>query len=116
MQKHKPYELVRAQSGSPYMDAAYCKYYPKVPYVAVFEEYPAEHTKVVVFRKVDAVDTIQLTNRNICKLIAHKPDGTSQLIGHYKPVSTVTTEKQATEAVTKHIQSCGFLQRTLGGE
>ena len=67
-QQHKPYELIRAKSGNLYMEGAYCKYYYQLPYAALFEEYPAEQTKVVLLRRVEENEQNNFGVR-LCKLI-----------------------------------------------
>ena len=46
------YQLVRQHDNAVVMSAEYAKYYPQTPYCALFAQYPAEQTKVLICRKV----------------------------------------------------------------
>lgn len=111
--KRKAYELVRVRSGKLYMEAAYCKYYFNLPYAAIFAEYPVPVTKVVVLRKVAETDTHY--GAHLCKLISYTTDGSPNVIGYYVPVRTVTSEKEATEAVEMDIRGNALVAEALGG-
>ena len=114
MKKHNPYELIRAKSGNVYMTAAYCKYYLQLPYAALFEEYPASITKVVLLRRVEEHEQNSFGVR-LCKLIHHQADGAAKEIGLYVPICTVSSEKEATEELEKNVRGKAAVAELFGG-
>lgn len=111
--KRKAYELVRALSGNLYMEGVYCKYYFDEPYAALFKEYPAAVTTVVLLNRVEESDTRY--GARLCKLISYTTDGKPNVIGYYVPVCTVTSEKEATEAMETNMRGRAVLAEFFGG-
>lgn len=99
----KPYVLTKEKNSRVVLNAAYCKYYPHAPYVALFESYPAAVTKVMLLRKV--ADDADSYGFRLCKLCRKDLDGSQKDIGLYVSICTVNSEKEATEAMERHIHS-----------
>lgn len=109
----KPYMLTKVKNSRIVLNAAYCKYYPQAPYVALFESYPAATTKVMLLRKV--ADDADSYGFRLCELCRRELDGSQKNIGRYVPVCTVTSEKEATEAMERHIASSWNAKQLMEG-
>lgn len=98
--KNSVYQLIRVNNGNISFSAAYAKYYLEHPYVALFEEYPAAQTRILVCQRVPEDATHY--GLRLCKLVSSGNAGTKNVIGHYVAIATVSTEKEALEKIQIH--------------
>lgn len=107
-----PYQLIQKKTGKIDFQAQYCKYYPSIPYCALFEEYPSEDTRVMVCRNVTNDDRDY--GYRLCSLILHRPDSSTGEIGDFVVIGQVRSEQEATEKIQANIMGNNLLHRALG--
>lgn len=107
------YQLINQATQQIRFEAMYVKYYFETPYCAIFEEYPAASTRILICRRLpDGEQNYRVTR---CSLISRTLSGERKDIGTYVIEKEVRTEKDATAAVEASLRGTVALQRALGG-
>lgn len=109
--KNAAYQIIQEKTGKVLFEGAYVKYYPNVPYCAVFEEYPSEETRIWVCKKVP--DGKDVYGYRQCRLVSCGLDHSSQTIGQYVKVCEVASEKEATQKIIANLKNTVALQKLL---
>ena len=79
----------------------FVKYFLGQPYIAVFSEYPAQETTVMVLAATSQTESA------ICYRLVNR--ATNQVIGCYTPLRTVRTEAEAQKLVKQESAAMGDL-------
>lgn len=109
--EYHAYTLVRSQNGVTYATGEYCKYFPAAPYIALFKEYPSDHTTVTLCRRIP--DNCNEYGYRRVHLISKGIGGESQVVGHFVIVCTVTNEQEATLQMQHHMKSTEIISSAM---
>ena len=113
MNDHMPYKLIRCRDDRQMFGAVYVKYFPDGNYCALFEEYPAAETRIMLCRKVSN-DTKRYGAR-LCKLMQVTASDPEKQIGFYVTVCEARSEAEVSLYYENNLIGNLILQATLGG-
>lgn len=107
MKEYYQYELspVTAKEAPKFL-GEYCKYFPDRQHIALFAQYPAQETEVLICRKCN------LEGSNLQYLLK---TSSGKEIGFYTPVATVYSEEEAIAWVQRSQEGDALLRKLLGG-
>lgn len=105
-----PYLLLRSDDNSPYFNAAYCKFYGIVPYVALFEQYPSTDTRVLLCRKVEEGRPY---GHRLLELHGIDQDGKRENLGQYVAVYEGRSEEEVNNRLSDNLTANAALHSTL---
>ena len=106
------YKLIGVLEQDVKFEAAYCKFFP-VPYIALFQEYPSENTRVLLCR---AADPDREQNYHLAQLQHIGFDGSDETMGHYVTVYEGRSEQEVVERLEKNLAAASVLQRIVSSE
>lgn len=108
----KAYVLKRDTNKEVMFEAAYAKHYYE-GYCALFENYPANDTRVLLCRRLPKQD--QSYKHNLMALIQQYPDGESRICGYFVIIREVASEEDATRVMQENISGVTAMNQILGG-
>lgn len=108
----KSYVLKRDTTNETMFEATYAKHYYE-GYCAMFENYPASNTRVLLCRRLDRQD--KSYRHNLMSLIQQYPEGESRHCGYYVIIKEVSSEEEATNVMLANIAGLMAMKQALEG-
>ena len=112
IQQQRNYAIINPNTEEVIFQGDFTKYYMNLPYIAVFETYPAASTKIWICQRVNPTGN-QVKDKRVRVLMVRQPDGKLKQIGYYIRLSEVSTESEANEKISCLSKGDDLLQRIL---
>lgn len=113
MEKISIYQLIAEEDQTLRFSGAYTKYFPSSPYCAIFEDYPAQHTHVLVCKKVEDGQTGYGLHR--CRLLTYQDRASPIELGTYVVIREVSSEEEAVKVVNANLRGQEELLKIFKG-
>ena len=112
VQQQRNYAIINPNTDEVIFQGDFTKYYMGLPYIAVFETYPAASTKIWICQRVNPAGNPS-SDKRVRVLMVRQPDGELKQVGYYIRLSEVSTEAEANEKVNRLTNGDNLLQRIL---
>lgn len=112
-EQQKNYLLVIPGTNEVVFQGSYTKYYAGIPYIAVFENYPAASTRIWLCK---ATPKDPNTDKRIRLLTLRKPYGEVKQIGNYIMLCEMQTEAEANDKIESFCGGDKIFRQVLGGD